>query len=139
VKKVFSGTYIFFVTLPDRLYPFRSEIEGQWVRGRRSYEAAVNRALEQYGLGRLGYKLTFYREVFHFIGSIMFIFFAALLSQSLFGSGVALYTLLVAAVLALSYQEFYLHPRTYGQHVRKGVTDWLVWVVPMIAYVLYTR
>ena len=134
VKKAFSSIYFYFITLPDRLYPFKSQIEGQWVRGERSYEAAVDAALEKYGLGRLGYKLMFYRETFHFLGSLLFIGFATLLAKRLLGSEAALYALFGAAILALSYQEFYLHPREFGQHARKGITDWLVWVVPMVIY-----
>jgi hypothetical protein len=130
-----ADTYHYLLTIPDRLYPFKCQIEGQWVRGQRSYEAAVKQALVQYGLGRLGYKLMLYRELFHFIGSLLFIVFSTLVAKDLFGSDIALYVLLAAAVLALSYQEFYLHPKSYGQHARKGVTDWLVWVAPMVAYV----
>jgi len=134
MRKFFGTLYRYSLTIPDRLYPFKNEIEGRWVRGERSYEAAVTRALAQYGLGRLGYKLTFYREAFHFVGSILFIVFSTLLARDLFGSDIALYVLFGAAVAALSYQEFYLHPREFGQHARKGITDWLVWVVPMVAY-----
>jgi hypothetical protein len=139
VKKVLSTTYFYFLTLPDRLYPFKREIEGQWVRGQRAYEAAVADALTRYGLGRLGYKLMFYREVFHLIGSIIFIVCATAISKDLFGSDVALYVLLGAAILALSYQEFYVHPKIYSQHARKGIADWLVWVAPMIAYITLFR
>lgn len=122
------------MTLPDRLYPFACQVEGSWVRGRRSYEQAVEQALETYGLNRLGYKLTIYRETFHFLGSIICIVLAALLSKLLFGSDTALYAVLVAAVVALFYQEFYLHPKLYGQHYQKGVTDLLAWLTPMAAY-----
>lgn len=135
MRSAFKNTYGYLVTLPDRLYPFKSEIEGQFVRGRRSYEQAVEKALSVYGEGRLGYKLMLYREAFHFVGSILFITFATLVSRDLFGSDVALYVLLSAAILALAYQEFYVHPKTFGQHVRKGVTDYLVWVVPMLVYI----
>ncbi len=131
---MFKKFYFYLITIPDRFYPFKSEIEGQWVRGQRSYEAAVKNALTQYGLGRLGYKLMLYRETFHFVGSLLFMVFATLVARDLFGSDAALYVLLVLAVLALSFQEFYVHPRTFGQHARKGVTDWLVWVGPMAIY-----
>lgn len=122
------------MTLPDRLYPFSCEIEGTLVRGRRSYEQAVERALETYGLNRLGYKLTLYREFFHFLGSVIFIIVATLLSKIFFGSDTALYVLLGAAVTALFFQEFYLHPKLYGQHFKKGATDLFVWLAPMASY-----
>ena len=139
MKKIFLNAYSYCVTIPDRLYPFRSQIEGQRVRGQRSYQVSVEKAHSQYGLGKLGYKLTFYREVFHFLGSLLFIVFSTLVAKDLFGSDIALYVLLGAAVLALSYQEFYLHPKAYGQHPRKGMTDWLVWVAPMVAYLTLFR
>jgi hypothetical protein len=139
MKKFFGVTYRYFLTIPDRLYPFAVEIEGKRVRGLLSYEAALKRALDTYGLGRMGYKLTLYREVFHFIGSIIFIAGSTLLSNNLFGSEAALYALFIAAVLALSYQEFYLHPRRFGQHAGKGVVDWLVWVIPMVLYLSFFR
>jgi hypothetical protein len=116
------------------MYPFACEVEGHLVRGRRSYEQAVAHALEVYGLDRLGYKLTLYRELFHFIGSIIFILLATLVSKIFFGSDVALYVLLGAAVVALSFQEFYMHPKMYGQHPRKGIADWLAWVTPIATY-----
>ena len=127
------------MTLPDRLYPFRNEIEGKWVRGQRSYEQAVKQALEKYGLGRLGYKLMLYRETFHFLGSILFIVSATIISKNLFGSDAALYVLLLAAIVALAFQEFYVHPKSYGQKARKGIADWLVWVAPMVIYLLLFR
>lgn len=136
MRWVLRTTYGYFVTLPERLYPFKSEIQGNFVRGRRSYELALRRAARAYGKGRLGYKLMMYRQAFHFVGSILFITFSTLISKDLFGSDTALYVLLGSAIVALAYQEFYLHPKTFGQLMRKGVTDYLVWVVPMIVYIL---
>ncbi len=132
-----AHTYDFLVSLPDRLYPFRSEVEGQLVRGRRSYEQACARALEVYGEGKLSYTLFLYREICHFIGSVIFIILATVISHRLFGSNTALYVLLASAIMALSYQEFYLHPRRYGQRMPKGISDWLAWVAPMAAYFFF--
>lgn len=129
-----KNLYLFLVTLPDRLYPFRNDIGGQLVRGQQSYQQAVNRALETYGFNRLGYKLTLYRETFHLLGSIIVIVLATVVSKTLFGSDTALYVLLGTAIAALFFQEFYVHPKLYGQHFKKGVTDILVWVTPMVAY-----
>lgn len=128
-------TYFFFMTLPDRLYPFKAQVDGQWVRGRRAYDEAV--ALQLENLHRLGYKLTLYRELFHFIGSIAFITVAALVSRIFLERDAALYVLFVAAILALAYQEFYVHPKLYDQHPQKGVLDWLVWVMPMAVYAFF--
>ncbi len=133
--KWFKRAYEFFETLPDRVFPFATEIEGRIVRGRASYLQAVERAYETYGPHRFGYKLACYRACFHLIGSIIFIVLAALIAQDLFGSDIALYVLLIVASAALFVQEFYSHPRRYGQHSNKGLADWLTWVIPMMVYV----
>jgi len=129
--------YFFIITIPDRLYPFRMEVEGQWVRGRRAYDEAVAEQVEN--LHRLGYKLTLYREAFHFLGSLIFIALATFISRTFLGGDGALYTLFGAAVLALAYQEFYVHPKIYNQHPQKGILDCLAWVVPMIAYLFVIK
>ena len=139
MRQFFREGYEFIETIPDRLYPFASEIEGHWVRGRRSYLQALSSALETYGPQRLGYKLTVYRATFHFLGAVLFIVFAALVSQKLLGSEIALYVLLGAAIVALFVQEFHSHPKRYGQSRQKGVIDWLTWVIPMVVYIsIYT-
>lgn len=128
--------YLYLVTLPDRWYPFASEIEGKWVRGQRSYTDAVERAIATYGPGRLGYKLTLYRESCHFVGSIIFIFCATLISKNVLGSEKALYVLLGTAIIALSFQEFYVHPKHWHQKARKGIFDWFSWTLPVLIYVV---
>lgn len=135
MRKFFKTTYEFLETVPDRVYPFASEIEGRWVRGRRSYLNSLNQALETYGPHNLGYKLTVYRAGFHLLGAILFIIFAALVSQKLLGSEIALYVLMGAAILALFIQEFHSHPKRYGQSRQKGIIDWLTWVIPMVLYI----
>lgn len=135
MRAILKASYGFFITFPDRMYPFAAMVGGKRVRGRRAYEYAVRRALRRYGMGRIGYRLGLYREVFHFIGSVLFITAATLVSQDLFGSNTAVYVLLIAAIVALAVQEFYLHPKHYGQHFMKGVADWLTWVVPMLIYI----
>lgn len=137
MHKALVNMYLYLVTIPDRLYPFKCQIEGQWVRGRRSYEQAVNQALQTYGLHRLGFKLMVYRQAFHFLGSVLFIVAATVVSQELIGSERALYVLLCAAIIALAFQEFYVHPRLYGQRARKGVIDLLAWVTPMALYFFF--
>jgi Na+/H+ antiporter NhaD/arsenite permease-like protein len=137
MRQVLKTSYFFFITLPDRLYPFRVEVEGQWVRGQRAYQEAVMEQVEN--LHRLGYKLTLYREVFHFFGSVVFIALAAFLSHEFLGGDSALYALFVAAVVALAYQEFYVHPKMYDQHPQKGILDWSVWVAPMAVYLFLIK
>jgi hypothetical protein len=135
MRQALRNLYEFIETVPDRLYPFMNEVEGQWVRGRKSYMHTLSHAFETYGPHRMGYKLTCYRAAFHFLGSVIFIVFAALVSQNLFGSETALYVLIAAATIALFFQEFYSHPKRYGQLRRKGVIDWLTWVTPMMIYI----
>lgn len=129
-----TGLYHALVVLPDRLYPFKTEVQGRWVRGVRSYDAVLTQYQRKYGIGHYGYKLGVYRQLFHFAGSILFLISAAFLSQSLFGRSNAMYAFLAAAILLISFQEFYLHRRMYQQLWKKSVVDWLAWCVPFGVY-----
>lgn len=129
-----TGLYRSLVVLPDRLYPFKTEVEGQWVRGVRSYNATLAQYQRKYGAGHYGFKLDVYRQLFHFFGSILFLLVTAYLSQALLGGLYAMYAFLIAAVFLVSFQEFYLHRRMYQQLWRKGIVDWLAWCVPMGIY-----
>ncbi len=129
------GLYHALVTFPDVVYPFRVRIRGQWVRGRRAYDAALRKAFRLYGVGRYGYKLSFYRGFFHLFGSLAIIFAAAFVSQYFFGSEVALYLVLALTVLFISFQEFYLQRRIYRQLWKKGIVDWFTWTLPILVYV----
>lgn len=126
--------YTFLVTIPDRLYPFTSYVEGKRVRWKRSYDHTLAEVRSQMGNGHYGYKLLAYRELFHFVGALLFITVATVVSHDLFGSDTALLVLFVAAVLAISYQEFYVHPRHYHQLWNKSMLDWATWVVPIGLY-----
>lgn len=126
--------YHALVCLPDYCYPFKTEIEGQWVRGVRSYNATLAQIQKEYGVGHYGFKLDVYREVFHLAGSILFLISSAFLSQSLFGGERAMYVFLGIAVAFISFQEFYLQRKTYQQLWRKGIIDWFTWCVPMAIY-----
>jgi hypothetical protein len=132
-KKV-AGFYHSLVVLPDRLYPFKTEIEGQWVRGIRSYNSTLDYVQRKYGRGHYGYKLSVYRQFFHAVSSILIMIGATFLLQYYFGSTVALYVFLGLGILFISFQEFYLQRRTYQQLWRKGVLDWLSWCVPAALY-----
>ena len=129
-----TGLYHTLVVLPDRLYPFKTEVAGRWVRGVRSYNATFARYQQKYGIGHYGYKLGVYRQLFHLAGSILFLIGAAYLSQSFLGKSNAMYAFLVAAILLISFQEFYLHRRMYQQLWKKSVIDWLAWCVPIGIY-----
>jgi hypothetical protein len=129
--------HLFLESIPDRLYPFTSEIEGTFVRGRASYQRSMQRAFVQYGPNRLGYRLIFYRSIFHIIGSIIFILVATAFSEYWFGNEVAVVTFLVTAMVALFVQEFFVHPKRYGQSLKKSFADWLTWAVPMMLYLSF--
>jgi len=135
MTEIFKKIYLFAKTTPDRLYPFKCEIEGKFVRGLDSYTYELNRAFTKYGPIHFGYKLMIYRSFFHMIGAIIFITLAAVISQRFFDGDQALYILFGAAIIALFAQEFYYHPKFYGQLRSKGITDWLTWVIPMMLYI----
>jgi hypothetical protein len=117
--------YHFFVTLPDRLYPFRTQIQGTWVRGVRSYNQRLARAYKHYGRGHYGYALSLYRQAFHLAGALLLIAVANFLTAGL---------VFAVTALGIGYQEFFLQRRTYQQLWRKGIADWLVWCVPIGLY-----
>ena len=108
------------------------------MRGQKSYKRALDQAVKKYGPHRMGYKLTVYRSTFHMLGSILFIVSAAALSKKFFGSEIALYALVAAAIIALLVQEFYAHPKRYGQLRSKSIVDVLSWVTPMMVYVYFS-
>lgn len=134
MQKKRTGLYHAMIVLPDYCYPFKTEIEGQLVRGIRSYNAALAQVERQYGAGHYGFKLDAYRQVFHLAGSILFLVIAAYLSESFFGNQNAMYAFLIAAVFLISFQEFYLHRRLYQQLWRKSIVDWLTWCIPIGVY-----
>lgn len=133
-----TGIYPYLVSLPDRLYPFATEIEGHMVRGKRSYDLALRRARRRLGPGHFGYKVLAYRQACHLAGALLLIVVSTLLAKEWFGSEIALYALLALAVLLVTFQEFYLHPKYYGQLWKKSVADWMVWVTPIATFVLFS-
>lgn len=136
-RSTHSSFYHFLVTFPDRVFPFATLINDKRVRGRRSYEYRLNLIQEQLGKGRYGLRLSAYREVFHVIGAGLVILLGTLVSQALWGSDVALPVLFILAMLVITYQEFVLQPRTYEQHLTKGLVDWVSWVAPLGFYLFY--
>jgi len=128
--------YHYFLTIPDRIYPFSSFIEGEKYRWRKSYEHTLAEVRAKIGENKYGLRLSAWREVCHVIGAGIFIGAATFISQSLFGSNAALPALFIAAVIAVTVQEFYIHPKHYGQDFGKSVVDWVSWVAPLGAYLL---
>ena len=100
---------------------------------------AYNRELElafvRYGSGHHRYARVAHREALHFLGSILFIIAAALVTKTFFTTDFAFYALLVAAVVAVTLQEFWLHPKIHGQHHATGIVHWIAWTMPIGVYV----
>lgn len=133
-KRVCLRVYNFCVRIPDHMYPFSEMIEGKKVRWKAAYDQALARMNESGGYGHYGAWLIAYRSVFHVLGSLLFIVFATLVSQQLFGSEIALYVLLGMAAFALIYQEFFLQPRTFGQMKIHSLVDLFSWVAPFAVF-----
>lgn len=134
----YASIYPFLVTIPDRLYPFRTKVKGRWVRGKRSYDAALASVRRKLGPGHFGYKVLAYRQLCHLLGALALIVVSTIIAKEFLGSEAALYVVLLLAVLFISFQEFYLHPKYYGQLWRKSVADWMVWVAPIAVFLFLT-
>jgi hypothetical protein len=127
--------YSFVVTIPDRIFPFSSLVNGKKVRWRRSYEYRLANIQKQFGVGRYGMKLGLYREFCHITGAALFILTALFISNLLFGNKAALPALFIFAMVVITWQEFVLQPRTNNQHLGKGIADWMSWIIPMGVYI----
>ncbi len=134
VIRYIQRTYDYFVTVPDRFYPFTEEIEGERVRWQQAYDQALAKVQEKHGYGHYGPALIFYRNIFHVIGAVLFVFFSALISHDLFGSEGALYLMFFFAAGGILYGEFVIQPKKLGQKTFHAFIDWFSWVVPMVVY-----
>ena len=137
MKQFFISVYIWLDTIPERLYPFAHEIEGQWVRGKVAYAKVLEEGFTLLGPGKMRPKLIIYRGAWHLFGSVVFIVSVTLLARDVLGSEAALYILMGAAIAALIFQEFILDPRRYKQQTNKGIIDVFTWVVPMAVYIAF--
>jgi hypothetical protein len=137
MKKILISFHHWLETIPDKLYPFKRQIEGKWVRGKQAYAQAVEEGFALLGPGKLRYRIVFYRGAWHIVGSVVSMIAITYIAQRVFGSDTALFVLLGTATLALCLQEFILHPKRYGQTTRKGIFDIVTWVAPMLVYVAY--
>lgn len=128
--------YHYFLSIPDRSYPFASFIEGEKYRWRKSYEYTLAEVRAKIGEGKYGLKLSAWREMCHVVGAGIFIGVSTAVSQFFWGSNAGLPVLFITGVIAVSFQEFYLHPRHYGQDFSKSVVDWTSWVAPLGVYIM---
>ena len=137
MKKFFVSLHHWFETIPEKLYPFKRQIKGKWVRGKKAYTAVIEEGFKVLGPGKLSYRIVFYRGAWHLLGSIVSMIAITYIAQRIFGSEIALFVLLGTAILALFMQEFILHPKRYGQTTNKGIFDIVTWVAPMLVYVAF--
>lgn len=134
---MFKKIYNYLLTIPDRLYPFRViNDEGVILFGQSAYDYEMkrNRRLFGYEFTMRSPKVFVYREVFHLLASIFLVYVAHILGKN-FGTlnGIAFIILIVTSI---SFQEFYIHPKYYHQRTVKTITDWVVWMVPVLVYIL---
>lgn len=73
-----------------------------------------------------------WQEFCHVLGSLLLIALSHLaLVYTSYDAPRAVFILLA---LWMTFQEFYLHPKKYGQPLWKGILDWLSWVLPFLVY-----
>jgi len=137
MKQFFISLYVWLDSIPERLYPFAHEIEGQFVRGKVAYFKVLEEGFAVLGPGNMRPKLIIYRGAWHLFGSVMLIVGTTLLAREVLGSEAALYVLMGVAIAALVFQEFILDPRRHGQNTHKGIIDVVTWVTPMVLYVAF--
>lgn len=135
MKRFFTSLYQWIFRIPEILYPFSHEIEGKWVRGKRAYQKKLQEGFDLFGHGRFSFKMTLYRGAWHVTGSILFITLITVIADRVFGSQIALYILLGAAIVALCFQEFVIQARQLNQSTRKAMFDVFTWVLPIATYV----
>lgn len=137
MKQFFISLHQWIETIPDTLYPFKYEIEGKWVRGKRAYHQALKNGFEIHGPGQTSYTLMIYRGAWHLIGSILLMSSLTVIAHQFLGNEAVLYILMAIAITALCLQEFILHPKRYGQTTRKGIFDFITWAAPMAVYIAF--
>ena len=129
--------YDYLITLPERLYPFSEVTEmGQKVSGERAYKFLAKKNIKLYddAYSLKAPKLLLWRAVFHLGGSVFLVFIADIMFKSMsFFNGFAF---LVLVVVAVTVQEFYLHPHYYNQKPQKGIINFVTWMLPILLYIL---
>lgn len=126
------NVYSLIETLPNSLYPFQQEIEGQLVRGRDAYQNVVDSGIALYGENYTSLSIIVYRGVWHVAGSIVILLFLLHFGRRLFPTDVLLYSFVLALFIGLFLQELVFHPSRYDQSVTKGLIDLLTWLAPVI-------
>ena len=133
------NVYSLIETLPDSLYPFQQEIEGQLVRGRDAYQNVIDSGIALYGENYTSLPIIIYRGVWHVLGSIVILVFLLHFGRRLFPTNLLLYSFVLALLIGLILQELVFHPSKYDQPIIKGVFDLLTWLAPVIIYKIYSH
>lgn len=129
--------YNFILTIPDRLYLLPSEINGKKEYFLTSYNHTKQMCQSVAGTGYCR-EILVWREIFHALGAVLFIFIS-IGFERLFKSPVAGFIVLGGVIVWITFQEFYLHPTFYSQTFTKGIIDWMVWLVPIVAYLVLRK
>jgi hypothetical protein len=132
------NVYSLIETLPNSLYPFQQEIEGQLVRGRDAYQNVVDSGIALYGENYTSLSIIIYRGAWHVLGSVVILLFLLHFGRRLFPTNVLLYSFVLALFIGLILQELVFHPSKYDQPIIKGVFDVLTWLAPVMIYKVYT-
>lgn len=136
--KMLKKVYDYLLTIPDRLYPFSEKTStGVVLSGEQAYRYLFQKNKELYDdpFSIKAPRLLLWRSVFHVGGSIILLLIADSMFDHLsFFNGFAFLVLVVGCIAV---QEFYLHPRYYGQKPLKGLIDFTAWVLPIVLYILW--
>jgi len=138
ISRTSVSAYSLIETLPDSLYPFQQEIEGQLVRGHDAYQNVIDSGIALYGENYTSLPIILYRGVWHVLGSIVILVFLLHFGRRLFPTNVLLYSFVLALIIGLILQELVFHPSKYDQPIIKGVFDLLTWLAPVIIYKIYS-
>lgn len=129
--------YNFILTIPDRLYLLPSEINGKKEYFLVSYNHTKQMCQNIAGTGYCR-EILIWRELFHFLGAIFFIFLSIGL-EKFFKTPAAGPIVLCGVIAWITFQEFYLHPTFYNQTFTKGFIDWIVWLAPILVYIVLRK
>ena len=124
-----NNFYDFLIRLPDKLFIIPHKIDGELIFGERSYN---------YFIENNHFAIKMWREIFHLAGSILVVIISRFISN-ITGFKKLDIVILLALILFITFQEFYLHPKYYNQKLYEGILDWLFWVGPIIYYFIYAR
>jgi hypothetical protein len=132
--KTIRSIYEYILTIPDHFFFFPEKVDGQNIYTKKGYDHMINRCRAEYGYEFYCSKLFIYRELAHLVGAIGLVILAHLVSEISETKIISL-TMVLGWIVFMTIQEFYIHPKFYGQKLFKGITDWLIWTIPLLGYI----